>query len=266
MPVDRPTMAAVHEFYSRPDARSAVKTPAAAFLLRHTREEGFYSFLKKEALRGERDAIRRLCEVSIEGSIRREETASLVRTLLSRIPMTAQAPDSGMDRLVRYLGELGDATDTDRLAAYCKHDDGSLVSEAIHALAKVNEKVALEQAKERLRLYATKAIPKEDFWWWYVMPYLDLFLCFEDRSAIADMNEVLKRLGTERDREEEIKLIEILLRFLKAEGAEDRAKLAVEFIRNDRVDPFFRKKLADRLIEEGAPPERLKELMADPIR
>jgi len=172
------------------------------------REEEFYTFLREGALKGERDAIRKLCE----------------------------------------------------------HDDGSLVSEAIHALAKVNEKVALEQAKERLRLYATKAIPKEDFWWWYVMPYLDLFLCFEDRSAIADMNEVLKRLGTERDREEEIKLIEILLRFLKAEGAEDRAKLAVEFIRNDRVDPFFRKKLADRLIEEGAPPERLKELMADPIR
>ncbi|MBN1421397.1 MAG: hypothetical protein JXP34_21670 [Planctomycetes bacterium] len=64
----------------------------------------------------------------------------------------------------------------------------------------------------------------------------------------------MERLRGEEDPEDPIATLVALLRFLQAEGVEERAKLAAAFTRVQWVDPFLRGRLADRLIREGAPP------------
>jgi hypothetical protein len=228
-------------------------------------EDEYYDYLRCEALRPEdkkddvyapqRSALQGILRFSSIDGRKREPSAALVRTLLSRIPFESHADFSGMRPQVSALGELGSPADVPLVAEYCEHQDASMVVTAVEALSRLKPDLALEKAKTQIRKYVAAQEIRGGFGW-HVEPYLDLIFWQDDRSA-AELLQHAYDKPRPGSRYVEAGVLDTprLLAYLRAVDSEKRTRAALDFAKSRRIDAAWLRDVGRRLVADGAAPE-----------
>ena len=211
----------------------------------------------------EQQAFEAVVMYANETGKRRSETADMMRTLLDRVVPESATNYERLDYLLRYLGKIGDKSDIARLKRFALPDRGHESMLAIESIVVLDAEQGLSLAREKMRGFLAGREQAEFHVCVYY--YLDLLLNHRDEAAAplldaAIAKEVARNPAFVTNRQYE--LANIVLQYLRASTAQQRATLAVTYYREQyHSATASTRRLAERLIAEGADPAQLAPLI-----
>jgi len=205
---------------------------------------------------------------AVETGKRRAAALELLRTLIDRIPGPPHVHKHGegwrieMRNLgMQYLGLLGEPADLPRLAVCIGDDTEWFGPVQIVDIARLDADAALKLARARIERYAAGKPETVPFLWW-VEPYLGLVFWQRDEGSVGPLAAALEKYRrTALEHDESLVTLVLLQKYLTEKDADERARLATDFVRLDRPNSTWVVDVGKRLLREGADPKRCQPLL-----